>query len=411
MYRTTLLLQKLVPTILPWNITALFLQRRRRPQLRGDTIIAITIPLACIGILIEAYYRTDYNDADTSLEAQFRPSNDCIDYYNNNNNNRSNHCTSTTTSASSSNSTVSAETTSLSDSKTTTSTRNRNSIVETLERDGIVVIPNVISATMLSAVRDNIQSLQQQPPNSTLIRSDDSPNERNGTLQRPHYVFAMSGNDTDVRQDKIIWLRNDSNTGNPSHTSSSSSSSKTLYPGRTDMDDSDLALVEETCVSTKCSIGHDLEYCINLIRGIPYALEKNGYTLSNDHRIPKQCQLSMYRGDNISSYQRHLDTCISTIYDLGLLEYLRLSDYRQRRITVILYLNEAHRPIHHGGTLRCWVAKELSNDGHPSPQSSSQKSSRDNNNNNDAVTGKTIFYPSLDIQPTGGTLVIFQSQR
>ena len=321
--------------------------------LRGDTIIAMAIPIACIGILIEAYYRTDYHDADTSLDAQFIPSNDCVDSYN------------LSTTDVSPSTITSPESTSLSSVKK--HGRLSNMIVQTLERDGIVIIPNAISSTVLTAVRDNLKALQQQA-----IDSVDVP-----------YIFATSGNETDIRQDKIMWIRS----GNPTHSSRGS----------------DSELVGESSVSTPIGIGSDLEYCINFIRGIPYALEKNGYTLSKDHRIPKQCQLSMYRGDNISSYQRHLDSCTSTIYDLGILEYFRLSDYRQRRITIILYLNEANRPIHHGGPLRCWVSKLLAHGETPS----SIISARD-----DAViaTDRSNFHPSFDIQPTGGTLVIFQSQ-
>jgi 2OG-Fe(II) oxygenase superfamily len=357
MYRK--LLQKL--TVVPWNT--------ERHSVRGDTIIAIAIPVACIGVLLDAYYRTEYHDADTSLDAQFIPSNDCIESYS---------CIAPAAGIPSP--TTSTETISL---RNLNKNGNSNSIVQTLERDGIVIIPNAITPAILSAVRDNILSLQQ-PHEMTSARDDSTNNTK--SRDQP-YVFATSSNDTDVRQDKIIWLRNGRTAGicnNP-------------LPGTTGS-----TAVED---STKSSIGQDLEYCINFIRGIPYALEKNGYTLSNDHRIPKQCQLSMYIGDNISSYRRHLDTCTSTIYDLGLLEYLRLSDYRQRRITIILYLNESQRPIQHGGTLRCWVSNELSQ-GHPPLAPDSLQ-----NDIRTLTEHKTIFHPPFDVQPTGGTLVIFQSQR
>ena len=347
-----------------------------RNKVRGDTIIALGIPIACLGVLIEAYYRTDYHDADTSSEAQFTPSNDCIDAYG-----CRNHKSSSTTSVPTS---MTKQTKSCSDWN-----GNANMIVQSLERDGIVIIPNAISATTLSAVRDNIQRLQQQP----------SSNHSHDTHP---YVFATSGNDTDVRQDNVVWVRN----GTRTNISSCE---------ETDNSDQDELASLSSMEHTGSAIGQDLEFCINFVRGISFALEKNGYTLSNQHRIPKQCQLSMYSGDNISSYQRHLDTCTGTIYDLGLLEYWRLSDYRERRITIILYLNESHRPVEHGGILRCWVSKDLSQ--HHStpplspPNQSTVRSSRCNDRDNSATRENTIFFPSLDVQPKGGTLVIFQSQR
>ena len=359
------LLQKLLA---PWNGTF----QRVRPHLRGDTVIAIGIPIACIGVLIEAYHRTDYDDADTSSDAQFTPSNECIN---------SCACSATATASPSTVSTT-AGITSLSNWNENVT---KNSIVETLERDGIVIIPNAISPTVLSAVRENIQSLQQHQ------------HQRQGETSIPPHIFAKSGNDTDVRQDKIVWIRHHSMNESDRNCTSTLST------------DSDLDLGEEISISTKNGIGCELEYCIDFIRGIPYALEKNGYTISRHHRIPKQCQLAMYSGDNISSYRRHLDTCTSTIYELGLLEFLRLSDYRQRRITIILYLNESHRPIHHGGTLRCWVSKELS-DSRLCQSPSLPTLTQDDPNSITAIE-RTNFYPSFDIQPKGGTLVIFQSHR
>lgn len=366
--------------VVPWNMT---LHHLRQHQLRGDTIIALSIPIACIGVFIEAYYRTDYDDADTSLDAQFLPSNECIDSYNY-------FCHTTNTASSFPSTAASAEIVSLSDlNKNTT---NKNTIVQSLERDGIVIIPNAISPTLLLAVRENIHLLQQQ--------QQQKQGETTLSQQQP-FLFATSGNDSDVRQDKIVWIRR-----RGSDARSCCNCDTTSSPNTTP-NDSDLELGKGTSLlSTKNDIGRELEYCIDFVRGIPYALEKNGYTLSNHHRIPKQCQLSMYSGDNISSYQRHLDTCTSTIYDLGLLEFLRLSDYRQRRITIILYLNESNRPIHHGGTLRCWVSKELSqsNDFHsPSQSNLSQEEP--------ICKESSTFYPSFDIQPKGGTLVIFQSHR
>lgn len=120
-----------------------------------------------------------------------------------------------------------------------------------------------------------------------------------------------------------------------------------------------------------------LEDCVHLVRGVASELETHQYTVSEEHLVPRQCQLALYRGDGQSVYNKHLDTCDSTIFELGLLEWLRLSDYRHRVCTVILYLNDAERTIEEGGALQCWL-----------PQSPSC---------------------SIEIPPVGGTMVIFQS--
>lgn len=211
----------------------------------------------------------------------------------------------------------------------------QHDIVRQLETHGIVVIPNAISPSAVRAAR-------------SIIRSS-------------LFGFYKSANDDDVRQDTIAWIRRSENTK------------------------------EE---GTKGS-GNDLDYCIKFLRGIPYALEKCGYSASRDLLVPRQCQLAIYPGDGQASYSRHLDQCKSSLGDLGLLEWMRLSDYRERSITTILYLNEPDRPISHGGALRYWVAmdkEELRTEDRCDKRASA-------------------FRPSFDVFPIGGTLVIFQSVR
>lgn len=279
--------------------------------MRGDSLIALAIPTACVALLAEAYFRTD-GDADAPANAQFQPSDLCI-------------------------------------------AAQSDDIVRELETNGIVVIPNAISRSVLRAARNDIYDFQRGTSSSRSLASSG---------------FNKSANDEDIRQDTVAWI--------------SISNETTEGP--------------KAGVDGNGSVGRDLEYCIRFLRGIPNALEQCGYSASRDHRVPRQCQLAMYQGDGEASYARHLDQCNASMIELGLLEWMRLSDYRERRITTILYLNEPDRPKSHGGALRCWVARARD----AKEETSSVDSSTD---------GHEAFYPSFDIQPTGGTLVIFQSGR
>ena len=70
--------------------------------------------------------------------------------------------------------------------------------------------------------------------------------------------------------------------------------------------------------------------------------------------MPRQCQLARYTSRG-KGYDRHLDRCELDVYELGLLEWLRLSDYRGRALTAILYLNDDWQIQRDGGDLRCCI--------------------------------------------------------
>jgi hypothetical protein len=114
--------------------------------------------------------------------------------------------------------------------------------------------------------------------------------------------MEASLNDCDVRQDQILSLRENDNTNGVDH-------------------------------------GDALLHCIKLLRGIPFLLDKFGYTVSHSHVVPRQCQLAMYKPDGTSVYVRHLDRCHLSLSEMGLVGWLRASDYRHRVVTAILYLN------------------------------------------------------------------------
>jgi len=121
--------------------------------------------------------------------------------------------------------------------------------------------------------------------------------------------------------------------------------------------------------------GDDMMHCIKLLRGIPFLLDRFTYDSSSSYIVPRQLQLARYLPDG-SVYIRHLDKCTSTLAEMGLLGWLRSSDYRYRAVTIILYLNDPE--WNSGGNLRCFGEDDAS---------------------------------SIDVNPTGGTLIIFDSSK
>ena len=285
-----------------------------------DSILALAISVGLVGLLVEAYNRTDLHSDNVDSPHECR----CI----------------------------------------ATSAMIQPHHVQELQRRGIVIIPAALSAHEVHAARRGIENLRQ--------RSSSSSGGRGGR------VMEASGNDADVRQDCIIWIQEDD--GN-----------EEIKPKKQSSDDDD---------QRDDAVSEHLIHCVRFIRGVKQALEDAGY--NSDGRstsattttagtipapprpavrqvvVPRPCQLALYPGDSKASYARHLDACTSTLAELGLLEWWRLSDYRQRVITVILYLNEPDRHESDGGVLRCWA----------NPKDREE---------------------SFDIVPKGGTLVIFQS--
>lgn len=142
-----------------------------------------------------------------------------------------------------------------------------------------------------------------------------------------------------------------------------------------------ICLVRES--DAKFQHGDDsLIHCIKLLRGVPYLLDRFQYNVSSSFHVPKQCQLSRYISDgHLYGYKRHLDRCTESLSEMGLLGWLRASDYRHRSVTCILYLNSPD--WNSGGNLRCY--REKIN-----------------------IEEKETF---TDVSPTGGTLIIFDSEK
>eukprot|EP00933_Yihiella_yeosuensis_P051552 TRINITY_DN49518_c0_g1_i1.p1 TRINITY_DN49518_c0_g1~~TRINITY_DN49518_c0_g1_i1.p1 ORF type:complete len:310 (-),score=57.27 TRINITY_DN49518_c0_g1_i1:202-1131(-) len=154
------------------------------------------------------------------------------------------------------------------------------------------------------------------------------------------------------------------------------------------------------------AIGSDLLQCMEMLRGIAYALEQNSYRGSHSHCVPKLQQLSCYpAGAAAQGYARHLDCNLQSIFDLGPLAWLKASGNRARVITAILYLNdddwgtvpvsavngdEGNSCKRDGGELRLFHGPKWFATG------------------SDASAGEWRDF--TDIEPRGGTLVIFNSR-
>jgi hypothetical protein len=256
--------------------------------------------------------------------------------------------------------------------------------IATLNQHGIVVIHNVLSLERLDAIRNSIG-----PTNTTLQAR-----------------YMSSANDADVRQDVIQWVRQSSDDDNDEH--------------------------------------EHLDYAIALVRGMAYRLEHGGdggtdddttarqsssaplMTFARHLLVPRDCQLAVYhpttniKNGHGNGYARHLDRCMASFWQLGLLEYWRLSDYRSRVLTIILYLNGPNRSHSDGGALRYW---------RPPPVVPSRSTTTMTNHNVSSSTTTTTESPGahddneqqgiddhnnsivVDILPVGGTLVIFDASR
>lgn len=183
------------------------------------------------------------------------------------------------------------------------------------------MIHNVLSVETLKYARENIEKLSDAMDNANHL------------------------NDSDVRQDQILSIRESDHHEHGIH-------------------------------------GDALIHCVKLLRGTPFLLNKFDYITSHSHLVPKQCQLARYKPDGSSIYVRHLDRCNLSMNEMGVVEFLRASDYRGRVVTAILYLNNSDWDS--GGELRVF-------------------NHRDKGEERDEM--------GVDITPTGGKLILFDSSK
>ncbi|CAE8699287.1 unnamed protein product [Polarella glacialis] len=113
--------------------------------------------------------------------------------------------------------------------------------------------------------------------------------------------------------------------------------------------------------SRDLSLGADLVEYMHLLEGLACELERHGYRGSFAHQVPQLLQLSCYPAGSSHSYDRHLDCNLQSVFDLGVLAWLRATGNRARVLTAMVYLNDedwlpsstANSPGgHDGGELR-----------------------------------------------------------
>ena len=137
-----------------------------------------------------------------------------------------------------------------------------------------------------------------------------------------------------------------------------------------------------------------LEQCARLLCGLAFELDRSrDFYRSTEHRAPLELQLSCYNGGQ-PFYKAHRDAPStgpsSSIWTLGLLGWLSARPYRRRCITAILYFNDVEWDSNQaadGGALKVFIGAD--------------------DDDEKGTSAKRV----LSISPSGGTLVLFDSQK
>jgi len=142
------------------------------------------------------------------------------------------------------------------------------SVVDKLNKTGLVVIEDVIPHDILRGAQNGAQAIFQE-----------------GRLE-------CSANASTVRQDQICWIR--------------------ASDGITD------DKVEK--------LNPAMLFCLEFLRGIALDLETSKYTRSKNHKVAQQAQLSRYSADGLQSYRPHRDASTTdNVWDMGLLGWYVIS--------------------------------------------------------------------------------------
>jgi hypothetical protein len=222
--------------------------------------------------------------------------------------------------------------------------------VRELERSGIVLIPLALGVEPLAAARADARRVCAS-----------------GRL-------GASGNAAAVRQDRVMTIRESDGTA-----AAGSAHARALAP-----------------------LGAGLLHAVRVARGVSHALDVHGYRGLQHRRVPTQVQLAAYAPGGGAGYARHLDACVEPLAELGLLEWLRLSDYRERTVTSILYLNDAD-----------WGAEPANGNAVAGPKAGATEAGAEGAR---GLGGELRCFDAngsgryRDVVPRGGTLVILDSK-
>lgn len=270
------------------------------------------------------------------------------------------------------------------------------SVVEQLDREGLVIIKNVLSPKDLKLAREGCVDIHKE-----------------GRMK------AMNPEEFSYRQDSICWIRESDGLA------TATNSSTALVPATQKHDPNEPEEPKQPLVANLESqikpLSESLLGCIGILRGIASSLEHFRYERSSNLAVPKQCQLSRYAGNGGSGYKAHMDAAPSNdFWNVGLLQWLEQRDLRRRSVTAILYLNDADwnsSDTVDGGSLRCYTGN---NDASAKGQSSTtQLSGADAKISNDSSSSSSVTVSDKNstddrctvVSPAGGTLVLFDSRR
>ena len=216
--------------------------------------------------------------------------------------------------------------------------------------------PPLLSADSLALLqRDGIVVVKDCIPNHVLASARAAATQ----LLRDKVMSKEHGTTEDVRTDVTTWIHSDS----------------TGEEGAGD--------------------GDALEQCACVLRGLAFELDcgRASFHRSSSHRAPDELQLSCYNGGS-SFYRPHRDAPSlgpsSSIWALGVMGWMSARSYRRRCVTAILYLNEADWNIDQavdGGALKAYLGAA------------------------DTDEIGTSAKKVVSVCPSGGTLVVFDSQQ
>lgn len=235
--------------------------------------------------------------------------------------------------------------------------------VEALERDGYVVIPHAITAAQLQVFAAVPSCVWGRRGSHTAAAAAQAAQAAVSDLP-----LEPTGQARSTRRDSVLWV-GDSSLDAP-------------------------ALTE----------------CCELLRGVASAVEAvragpRGGPSNERLTVPARLQLAKYGAGGF--YSAHRDNGLGpaqTILDTGLLGWLRSFASRRRAVTAILYLNSPTWDCAtQGGALRVYpCATDECSGG-----AATDASDNDGDGNSARMRGAGA---AVDIAPTGGTLVLFNSR-
>lgn len=192
-----------------------------------------------------------------------------------------------------------------------------------LRRKGYVVIDNAISSKELFDAREDIFKMYDKK------------------------IFDNAENDEEYRKDKVTWIHEN---------------------------------IEGQLTTSRLANG--LLHVLRICRNLPLEIVNLNYCTSEELGVPLINQLAIYDG-KYKGYKAHRDLPEQNVGFTHPLQPILLGSLLDRKLTIILYLNENWNS-EKGGELRIFLDTEMSD-----------------------VTGSTTKY--IDIAPLGGRIVIFDS--